>query len=294
MVKQNSWSALLLASVLMSMPLAAVPVVAQPSETPDSAANTEAQFTQRLLGQWEVTFPSINGSAELTQTFVLAPEGQFFDLSPTNGTIIQFPWGIDYYEQTPVLIVNIGSVLLAGALTGPDSMIMRLVPLDSTTEDAEFIRSVNLNARKLSAEIALPTDRTVISGEEYFRTQARLARQSQAKNTVGAINRAQQAYILEYEEFASSAEFPTPLLGERVIDSEHYTYEVRRSVAGDIAYAIASPTAEGWPSFIGIVMQQAEGTASQQIVCESTEPTRQIPPSVLPESSDLTCPAGYE
>lgn len=294
-MKHNSWSALLLAGLLVSLPLATIPVAAQPAEATNSSANTEVQFTQQILGQWEVTFPSINGSEEVTQIFVLASEGQFFDLSPTNGQIIQFPWWIDYYEQTPVLIVNAGNVLLAGALTGSDTMIMRLVPLDSTTEDAEFIRSVNLNARKLSANVTLPADRTVISGEEYFRQQARLARQSQAKITIGTINRAQQAYILEYEEFASSDEFPAPLLGEGVIDSEHYTYEVRRSDTGDVAYAIASPNAEGWPSFIGIVMQQAEGTISQQIVCESKEPTRQAPSIVLPDiSGNLTCPTGYE
>lgn len=288
MLKRNSLGALLLAGILAGTSFAAMPVVAQAEETTGSTSNS-AQLTQ-LMGQWELTVPSINGSAEITQTFVLAPEGQFFDLSPTNGDIIRFPWWIDYQEQTPVLMVNAGNALLSGILVGPNSMTMRILPLDGAA-DAEQIHAIALAARKLSTDVTLPTGRTVIDGAEFFRQQAKAATYTQARTSIQSINRAQQAYLLEHQEFASSSQFPQPLLGFDLPDSEYYRFEVQRS--GTVAYAIASPTEDGWHSFIGIVAESAGVMGSEQIVCESIEPTRDIP-TMTDISGELVCPAGYE
>jgi type IV pilus assembly protein PilA len=58
-----------------------------------------------------------------------------------------------------------------------------------------------------------------------FLNQANKAKQVEAKTTVGAMNRAQQAYYLENNQFAASADFGKLGLGVKT-ETENYTYKI--------------------------------------------------------------------
>jgi type IV pilus assembly protein PilA len=79
----------------------------------------------------------------------------------------------------------------------------------------ELLLVVTINA--LLASIALPS----------FLTQAQKAKQVEAKNFVGAMNRAQQAYYLEHQNvFADNAHFKELGIGMQT-QTQNYTYSIR-------------------------------------------------------------------
>ena len=106
-----------------------------------------------------------------------------------------------------------------------------------------------------------------------FLNQANKAKQSEAKTYVGSMNRAQQAYYLEEDEFASGI----PGLGigiSQVTDSYNYVTDSTQgtSAAGTTAYSTAQPltAASSVKAYTGAV--EIENGTSTAIVCEALEP----------------------
>lgn len=114
------------------------------------------------------------------------------------------------------------------------------------------------------AAIALPS----------FLNQANKARQSEAQTYVGSLNRGQQAYYLEKNEFGALTSLE---LG--IIDTKNYTYSSVPSGTGSTSFALSKgiPTAKsvlkGYAgrTFISPVPGSTEVTATA-ILCEGTGP----------------------
>jgi len=117
--------------------------------------------------------------------------------------------------------------------------------------------------------------------------------QRAAKQTVGSMNRAQQAYYLEEEKFATNIEDLG--IGIRT-ETESYRYEIIPQEEGaNHAIAVARARQEGLKSYTGVVAARSENqdwlTFAQ--ICETVEPSQE-PPTVLKlsEGSEIECPAG--
>ncbi|NEQ49505.1 MAG: prepilin-type N-terminal cleavage/methylation domain-containing protein [Leptolyngbya sp. SIO3F4] len=113
------------------------------------------------------------------------------------------------------------------------------------------------------AAIALPS----------FLNQANKAKQSEAKTYIGSINRAQQAYYLENNEFATHATFTQLGLG---IDTKttNYTYSIATDANNDsYAISVADPEGSALKAYAGAVrLGTVQGTGEATtlaILCEA-------------------------
>ena len=138
------------------------------------------------------------------------------------------------------------------------------------------------------AAIALPS----------FLNQANKARQSEAKSYVGSMNRAQQAYFLEKNQFSS--DIPTLGLGIKTT-TENYNYTSPRNGATAVS-GLGSPSKialKGYAgtTWVGVTATGGEAT-TLAILCEST-----VAPSTgsgitagssVVSGSTATCSTGME
>ncbi len=131
------------------------------------------------------------------------------------------------------------------------------------------------------AAIALPS----------FLNQANRAKASEAKTSVGAMNRAQQAHFLENQAFASSIE--ELQLG---LPSQTANYTYAMAVQPDNASVIitATPVEEPLKRYTGAVfaIEESPGlTTTVTEICESSELGDALPTLNL-ETGTVDCPPG--
>jgi len=103
-----------------------------------------------------------------------------------------------------------------------------------------------------------------------FLNQANKARQSEAKTYVGAINRSQQAYFVEYGEFGTQVE----LEGGVAAKTQNFEYAV--TPAATTAIVKASALKQALKSYAGMVA--VDGNTTPAIACE-TAGTTLVPPT---------------
>jgi type IV pilus assembly protein PilA len=131
--------------------------------------------------------------------------------------------------------------------------------------------------------------------------QVNKARQAEAKNNIGTMNRAQQAYQLEFSEFASDI----GLLGVGLrTQTENYNYDIAGDTAGVILNRATSRkvTLKSYYGAVGTLLTTA-GAATSEVVtiamaCESIDPTiTEFPEGSAPTPTEVdggTCGADYK
>jgi type IV pilus assembly protein PilA len=124
------------------------------------------------------------------------------------------------------------------------------------------------------AAIALPS----------FLNQIGKARGSEAKSSLGTINRSQQAYRLENALFA-----PALTNLDAKITGKFYTYSVQAGSA-TTGSALTTPTGVATGIKVSSSYVDQNGDTFRQIICESTDTSAAI--SVVPGSA-VACAANY-
>jgi type IV pilus assembly protein PilA len=118
------------------------------------------------------------------------------------------------------------------------------------------------------AAIALPS----------FLNQAAKAKQSEGKNNVGAVNRAQQAFFLEKGKFATGFE---PLQIGIPTKTDNYTYDLGKTDEASKAIIEAAPEITAVRAFTGVV--EVDKSQTFAAACQSEQPegaTKATPPTV--------------
>ncbi|MGD2182033.1 type IV pilin-like G/H family protein [Lusitaniella coriacea] len=135
------------------------------------------------------------------------------------------------------------------------------------------------------AAIALPS----------FLSQATKAKESEAKNYIGALNRAQQAHHIGENAFSSTLE---PLGLGIPPESDYYRYQIEVQPDNQSAKATATPKDPTLKSFTGAVFIVKQGGESLTFagVCQSDSHTAIPPamPTLNTTTAELTleCPPG--
>jgi type II secretory pathway pseudopilin PulG len=143
----------------------------------------------------------------------------------------------------------------------------------------------------LAGVIILASTQSVSSSFQY-QESANKAKQSEAKTNTGSINRAQQAYFLEKNQF--SQKIDDLGLG---IKSETTNYNYQITVAEkDMTVATATAKVDGLKSYTGAVslvqiVAIGENTTIA-ILCESDAATKTAPSSPILVNNSLQCPSG--
>jgi hypothetical protein len=139
------------------------------------------------------------------------------------------------------------------------------------------------NDTKLDANIEFPSSVS----------PAALARQSEAKTYIGAINRGHQAFFLEKEYFTNKLKDLGLGIGA---ESENYKYQIVVLDSKKAVQSMALSKEDNLKSYVGLVyitkLPEIEEDTSRSLICESQKPTRKMPPK-FKLTSNPTCPEGY-
>ena len=111
-------------------------------------------------------------------------------------------------------------------------------------------------------------------------SQANKAKQSEARNNIGAINRAQQARFLESAEFATGGDTAFAALGLGIpTQTVNYNYDATGADPKDKVTNTATPRNPNLKAYAGVVFIAQIGTqsATRAIACESKETTTTVP-----------------
>ncbi|MEH2040894.1 type IV pilin-like G/H family protein [Nostoc sp.] len=111
-----------------------------------------------------------------------------------------------------------------------------------------------------------------------FLNQANKAKQSEAKTYTGSMNRAQQAYYLEQNKFASQNEFGSLGLGIAT-QTINYTYSISgggttntSQVSNQAATVLASAPLKTYMGNVGVTTQASTSEATTiAVLCEATQ-----------------------
>lgn len=141
-------------------------------------------------------------------------------------------------------------------------------------------------------------------------SQIHKAKQSEARHNIGAMNRAQQSYFLEHQNFTT--DFAQLRLGIKT-ETTNYSYRIqlvsqngsfqrlngkllpRRNYVMNIAQA-KKPQLTSYIGIVGTVVGNVHTGELLTVAdsCESDEPTTLPPPLVATENGEyLGCPKGY-
>lgn len=258
------------------------------AQVPENSSSSDStQVTEQLVGRWEFQLPY--GVPPYTAIF--APNGQFFELRQPDRAV-RYAWAIDFSQQPPQVIINYGLGLFVGNLSGSEMQMQVLVLVPQ--EGYQLNQEILIQARKLSSDPTLPVGVTVTEAADFYRSQADLARQTEAKTYVGAVNRSQQAYHLEHQQFANT-QAVEEYLGT-ILSSDNYDYQIFLSEGDRVANVLAIPKRDGLKAYVGRVTVQANGrdTFPTALICESINPTRNLPGLPTVAEGSLQCPADYQ
>lgn len=198
------------------------------------------------------------------------------------------------------------AVLYSGDLSGADLTRADLTGANLTCSNLTnaVLDGGNLQDAKL--------DRAVLNGASLngvknaqlqgtYKTEAELAAdpaQSEAKSSIGAMGRAQQAYYLEKEIFTSRLD----ILGLGIkSDTETYKYRIFLYRNPKKAVMLAAvPTKAGLKSFVGYVIvstvPSTKEATTYATICESETAAPQLPkmPATFPDRGPASCPTGFK
>lgn len=144
----------------------------------------------------------------------------------------------------------------------------------------------------ISAMSTITTSRLTTSQSGSFFSQATQAKQSEAKQYVGSMNRAQQAYQLEFNKFARS--IPDLQLGIKT-QTKNYTYSLQAiSKTAVVHYGLSKSS--NLKSYVGgvflISASQPKEMSTHAILCETLQPTTQRPAVPIVKQGTPTCGPG--
>lgn len=128
-----------------------------------------------------------------------------------------------------------------------------------------------------------------------FTNQANKAKQSEAKQYVGSMNRGQQAVFAEKASFSTN--IPDLGLGIKS-ETDNYKYQIPQKSNNSVVVAVAEPKKSGLKGYVGIVASEKDSTSA--LFCEESQASTSFPDlstivnQKSPGNNVVQCPAGYK
>ncbi|MEN9871654.1 MAG: hypothetical protein RLZZ171_2646 [Cyanobacteriota bacterium] len=163
---------------------------------------------------------------------------------------------------------------IGGIFFAKNSGIFKSITCTSEQPSKNIPQSIKLSKGKLSC----PTG---------FKITA-LNLPQEALNSIGGMNRAQQAYFLETKNFSKN----TDLLGFTPSNT-YFNYIIDILENGKLAQIKATPKPNNLQSYIGGIFFENKTGAFQSIVCASEQPSKNISQSIKLVDDKLYCPTGF-
>ncbi|AFZ23615.1 hypothetical protein Cylst_1325 [Cylindrospermum stagnale PCC 7417] len=276
------------------------PPLPSPSLSPQPSPQPTNPISQKLLGQWEGQDSLSPPKDAPNLTLIFTPEGKLFLLLPDFNKLVavEFKYGINPAPKPMHMDVTISNnpkpVLTIFEFTADDQLRLQLYDTNSGQPRPKAFTQTASLFKKVSDNTRLP-DNTKVIDPVGVEDQTRKEPEVDAKQIIGLMNRAQQAYYLEYSKFASTIK---QLQAGIKPESETYRYQVVPSRQGSQSVInIAAAKKPELKSYTGVVFfRKVNGeTLTYSAICETEKPST-IPPvqPQLPtkESQPVQCPAG--
>lgn len=285
-------SSLVLVALVGVLGVGAIACGSPNAETPDAEQTQPSDpVKQQLQGRWEIE--SAPDGTENAPNLVFTSDGKLYFLTK--------PPGADKEAAIEVgFTINSDAEPMAIDLTFPGST-EPVLTIFELTPDGKFRMDVsgrpgNERPTAFSEQVAVFTkasdEASLPDGVEVVDLQAEVnrAKTAEARNYVGAMNRAQQAFFLEKSEFANTLED----LGLGLEpETDNYSYKISATSDGG-AVMTATAKNDQLKSYTGVVfLDQPEQKVTKAVICETDDPS-QTPPDVSVDvvGPDFQCPAG--
>lgn len=263
------------------------------AQSPQPPQESDVQAIQKKLsGQWQAKNSFLG---EQTLTFIFTADGKLFLLFRDMTAPQQLGYQIDTTLQPMHLDVilpgNEGVVKTIFEFTADNQLRLQLAGTDPGQARPTAFDSEATLFQKVSDATTLPPNVQVGDVE----TGTNRARQAEGKQNLGGMNRAQQAYYLENEKFASKIED----LGIGIKpETENYRYQIlpqgNQTQSVMMTAQAKRPELRSYTGAVFVVKSKDEYLTIGGL-CETDEPSS-IPPAmpVAPsnESTQIQCPAG--
>lgn len=167
-----------------------------PSNSSTSGAsntNLENITIKRLVGQWQ---------QKDSTRLIFTPEGKLFVIPSNSNEAIESRYQVnDATQPNQLTILTLGNQISRTVIFDFISDNQLRIDKSASANSREFSSNTQL-FQKVSDVTSLPLGIALV-GEEALLKQANKAKESEAKQYVGAMNRAQQAFFLENNQFGS-------------------------------------------------------------------------------------------
>lgn len=166
--------------------------------------------------------------------------------------------------------------------------------LSFSANDSDFLVEMKFSNHEDDLEKAGITYQNMQDGISNYSvtlemTEEQLAQESGARQTLGALNRGQQAFYLENQNFSASIDgLQLGIQGE----TNDYRYQLLLKPENSMVIHSAIPKTKGIRSFIGAVTFDPTQKTTQQITCVSEKVTDKLPELPMMNGSQLECAAG--
>ncbi len=178
--------------------------------------------------------------------------------------------------------------------------------LNKTTTGEATAVEANRVVQPPSPTATLPPKAKLAGLLERLFQQPQKAKQSAARQYIGSINRAEQAFFLEKERFTTSIQELGIGIKSETADYRYRIFLLQRTGVSQpalkpAAWSIAIPKQPTLKSYVGVVwignVSQSNEITSRAILCESSQPTMKLSPAptflTSKEGPEANCPKGF-
>jgi len=254
------------------------------TSTSVATANPDNSVAKKLIGQWQ---GQLLGQSV---TLIFTQEGKLFILG-TAISDIEMEYQTNVNPQQKYL-----DILVEGQM-----VIMRII--------FDFMADGHLRLELVNFQKSPPTsfssnatifqkisEQTTLSANlQAVKNRHNNARQSEAKQYVSAMNKAQQAFYAENATFSPSIE----KMGIGIkSETENYSYSIVLSNDKRFVQSIGLAKRDGLKNYTGIVYltknSDGEYTSTQSRLCESNQPSKELPGKPTATNfPDIQCPSDF-
>jgi uncharacterized protein (TIGR03067 family) len=290
-------------------------LLANPISISQATSNTSSEANQaidkQLLGQWKLNIQQMRDEWKINQgsaanlpeiTIIFTPEGKLFWIDSTYpGKAIELQYKTNSKTQPKQLDVSLKderkpkleTLETIYQFTADGQLRVEAGMENGRLRPTAFTQKTFI-LQKVSSVAELPANVEVV---DVLRDQAIKAKQSEARQYVGSMNRSQQAYFLENNQF--SAKLDSLGLGIKS-ETENYRYSINLIDGKRLVQHMGVAKVDGLKSYTGFVQltkirsgESAGELTTVATLCESNQPTRSQPGKPQIQGNEIKCPIGY-
>jgi type II secretory pathway pseudopilin PulG len=257
------------------------------TSTSVATATPDNSVAKKLIGQWQ---GQVSGQSV---TLIFTQEGKLFILdTPTSATETEYQINVNPQQKDLDILVE-GQVITRIIFDFMADGHLRLELVNFRESRPTSFSSNATIFQKISEQTTLSAN--LQAAKKGVKNGQNKARQSEAKQYVSAMNRAQQAFYAENATFSPSIE----KLGIGIkSETENYSYSIVLSNDKRFVQSIGLAKRDGLKNYTGIVYltknSDGEYTSTQSRLCESNQPSKELPGKPTATNfPDIQCPSDF-